>query len=58
MINNGVKQAPRLVIDRPDLTEAYMKRVIRQRIKDGQQIEEVWIYDSDGLSLLYKKSGG
>ena len=55
MMNHGLKQSDHLIIDNPDLTDAYMKRIIRQRIKDGQAIEEVWIKDGSGLKLLYKK---
>ena len=38
-----------------NVIDAYMKRIIRQRIKDGQAIEEVWIKDGSELKLLYKK---
>ena len=55
MLNDGLKQSDRLIIDKPDLTDAYMKRVIRQRIKDGQTIEEIWIKDDSGIKILYKK---
>ena len=55
MMNHGLKQSGYLIIDKPDLTEAYMKRVIRQRIKGGQAIEEIWIKDSSDIRLLYKK---
>ena len=57
MLTDGLRQSDRLIIDEPDLTEAYMKRVIRNRISDGQDIQEVWLRKQDGgLSLLYKKS--
>ena len=52
MLNHGLKQAANLIIDRPDLTEAYMKRVIRQRIADGQAINEIWLKDDNGLIRL------
>ena len=55
MLNDGMIQSNRLVIDRPNLTDAYMKRVIRQRIKDGQDIEEIWIKEGAELRILYKK---
>lgn len=35
MMNHGLKQSDHLIIDNPGLTDAYMKRIIRQRIKDG-----------------------
>ena len=55
MLNNGLEQSDKLIIDKPDLTDAYMKRVIRQRVKDGQTIEEIWIKDGSEIRLLYKK---
>jgi hypothetical protein len=55
MLNDGLIQASRLVIDKPNLTEAYMKRVIRQRIKDGQMIDEIWVKDGTNIQLIYKK---
>lgn len=55
MLNHDLKQSDRLIIDKPNLTDAYMKRVIRQRIKDGHTIEEVWIKEGAELKLLYKK---
>ena len=56
MLNDGLKQSDRLIIDKPELTDAYMKRVIYQRVKDGQTITEVWLKDGNKLQLLYKKS--
>lgn len=56
MLNEGLKQANRLIIDKPDLTDAYMKRVIRQRIADGQDIHEIWLKEGKELRMLYKKS--
>ena len=55
MLNHGLKQSSRIIIDRPKLTDAYMKRNINQRIKEGQIIDEVWIKDNSGIRLFYKK---
>ena len=55
MLTHGLKQASKLIIEAPNLTDAYMKRVIRQRIKEGQEITEIWISKKECLSLLYKK---
>lgn len=57
MLNRGLKQSDRIIIDWPNMTDAYMKRVIHQRVFEGQQIEEVWILEGYNLRLLYKKSG-
>ena len=56
MVNHGLKQSDRIIIDKPDLTDAYMKRVINQRLKDGHHISEVWLNENCHLRLLYKKS--
>ncbi len=43
----------------PDLRingiKAYMKRVIKDRLKNNQDISEIWIKDGEEITLLYKK---
>ena len=57
MMNHGLKQCDRLIIDRPELTERYMLRSIYGRVQRGELISEVWIRDEGGLlSLFYKKT--
>ncbi len=56
MLNDGLKQSNRLFIDKPNLTEAYMKRVIKDRLKNNQDILEIWIKDGTEITPLYKKS--
>lgn len=56
MLNDGLKQASRLIISKPNLTDAYMKRVIWQRLKEGQAVREIWLKDGNEIRLLYKKS--
>ncbi|MBR4155094.1 MAG: hypothetical protein IKU01_00100 [Bacteroidales bacterium] len=56
MLSHGLKQSNRIIIDKPNLTDAYMKRIIKQRIKEGQDIEEIWIVENKDIRLLYKKS--
>ena len=55
MLSHGLIQSSRIIIDRPKLTEAYMKRIIHKRIKDGQNIKEIWLMEDGELRLLYKK---
>lgn len=55
MLNHGLKQSSRIIIDKPNLTDAYMKRNINQRIKEGQIINEIWIREKSGIRLFYKK---
>jgi SPP1 gp7 family putative phage head morphogenesis protein len=59
MMNDGLVQSSRLVIDKPDLTEPFMLRGIIGRVARGEDIIEVWLRDSDGsMKLLYKKADG
>lgn len=59
MMTDGLRQSNRLIIDRPDLTERYMRRSILGRIKRDEDIQEVWLRETDGrLTLLYKKTDG
>ena len=57
MMNDGLKQSDRLIIDRPELTERYMYHSIWRRVnKEGQQITEVWLRNPDGtLQQLWPK---
>lgn len=59
MMRDGLLQSNRIVIDRPDLTERYMRRSIFGRVERGEDIKEVWVREEDGsLTLLYKKTDG
>lgn len=57
MMNDGLKQSDRLIIDRPELTERYMYHSIWRRVnKEGQQITEAWLRNPDGtLQQLWPK---
>lgn len=56
MLNNGLQQSSRIVIDEVNLTDAFMKRSIKNRIyRYHQDIDEVWIKGANGTRLLYKK---
>ena len=43
-------------IDRPELTDRYILRNIQARIKEGQDIIELWLIDKGEVKLLYKKT--
>ena len=59
MLNDGLKQANRLIIDQPDLTDRYILHNILVRKKQGQDIKEVWIRDKEGhLRCVYKEKQG
>jgi hypothetical protein len=57
MLNRGLKQSPYLVIEDSGVTDAYMKRVIKDRvIINKQDIQEIWVRRGDKLNLLYKNA--
>ena len=56
MLNDGLAQSSRIVIDKPNLTEAFMKRGIYNRISNGVDIKEVWLRDNNKIYPLYIKS--
>ena len=59
MMNHGLKQSSRLIIDCPELTDRFMLRSIQNRINIGIHIDEVWLRERSGLiRLLYKKTDG
>ncbi len=55
MLNDGLKQASHLILDRPNLTGHYILHNIIVRQKQGQDIQEVWLRTEDEISLIYKK---
>ena len=58
MMRDGLKQCNRLILDRPNLTERFMRRGVFNRINNGEDIQEIWLRNPDGtLCLLYKKNG-
>ena len=58
MLNHGLRQSARVIIEDPELSEAYIKRNIWTRIfKENQNIKEVWVHRQGELRLLYKKVG-
>jgi hypothetical protein len=56
MMNHGLKQSSRIIIDKPDLTDGFMIRSFYGRINKGYVIDEVWIREQDGkIRLLFRK---
>lgn len=59
MLRDGLRQSNRLIFDRPELSIRYMTHCLYNRVKNGEDIEEVWLLNHDGsLELLYKKTDG
>lgn len=57
MMNHGLKQSSRLIIDQPNLEDWFMLDGIQGRQKVGKQIDEIWIRNGENLRLLYKNRG-
>ena len=58
MVNHGLKQSGRIIIDKPNLTDRYMlHNLIVRATKELQDITEVWLLEDAQLRLLYKKAG-
>jgi len=59
MMNRGLKQSSRLVVEECGVGRFYAKRNIFNRIhRENQVINEVYIRTDAGLELLYKKEEG
>jgi len=56
MLKHGVVQSNNLVLDNnKGASDRYIIKLIHQRIKLGQNINEVWIYEKGEVRMLYKK---
>lgn len=56
MLNRGLKQSDRIIIKKPNnLSDHYMRKNIDFRIKNGQNITEIWLKESSNLRCFYKK---
>ena len=53
-VTNGLVQCNRLIVEDCGLTNAYMTRVIRNRVANGQHIAEIWV--SGQNAPIYIKS--
>ncbi len=53
MMTNGFKQSSRIVIDATNDNDRYIKKIIGDRIKQGQKISEVYILENGTLRKLY-----
>lgn len=59
MFKNGLKQSSRVIMNNNKgcSLRFYQSRVL-SRIKSGDSIEELWIFEHSKLICLYKKTGG
>ena len=56
MLNHGLVQSNNIIIDNTKgSSERYIKKLIYNRIKLNQNVNEVWLYEKGKIRLLYKK---
>lgn len=48
MLSRGVKQSSRIIIQDEGSTDNHIKKIVNQRIKQGQEIEELWVMNKKG----------
>jgi len=58
MLHRGLAQSNRIIIEKCNLSERIMKKSIRDRIKTGVSIEEIWVHEGNQLVLLFKNTEG
>ena len=56
MLNHGLKQSDRIIVEDCGVSDAYIKRIIKQRVSDGQLISEICVHGRK--EAIYKKSKG
>ena len=55
MMNHGLSQSSRLIVEDPRLSDKFMLRGVENRQKAGKVIDEVWVKSGSHIRLLYKK---
>lgn len=56
MLKHGLIQSDKIIIDKTNLTDNYIKARIKGKILEGKKVAEVWIRDGDTLALIYKNT--
>ncbi|MCL2328835.1 MAG: hypothetical protein FWC39_10055 [Bacteroidetes bacterium] len=56
MLKHGVIQSSNIILNNnKGASDRYIIKIIHQRIRLGQDINEVWLYEKGEIRLLYKK---
>ena len=56
MLKHGLTQSDRIIIDKVDLTDNYIRARIKGKVKEGKMVTEVWIREEESLKLVYKNT--
>ena len=56
MFTRGLSQSNNVVLNNnKGFTERYLKKMVYNRVRMGQNINEIWLYEKGKIRLLYKK---
>jgi len=56
MFTKGLKQSSNIIINNTKgASDRHIKKIIHDRIRIGQSIDEVWLYEKGNIRLFYKK---
>jgi len=56
MLSRGLSQSSRIIINNnKGASHRYIKNAIGNRLRLGQEIDEVWVYEQGEIILCYKK---
>lgn len=58
MLHRGLIQSDRIIIEKCNLSERIMRKSIRDRLRSGIQIKEIWIHEANQLNLLFLNTEG
>lgn len=58
MLHRGLAQSDHIIIEKCNLSERIMKKSIRDRIKAGVSIKEIWVHEESQVVLLFKNTEG
>ena len=59
MLRNGLKQSDNVVLNNTKGTsDRYIRRLIFDHVKAGNEVNEVWLYEKGALRLFYKNTAG
>lgn len=58
MLHRGLIQSDHIIIEKCNLSERIMRKSIRDRLRSGIVIKEIWIHEDNRLNLLFLNTEG
>ena len=56
MLKHGLTQSDRIIMDKVDLTDNYIRARIKGKVQEGKRVTEVWVREGESLKLVYKNT--